>query len=92
MNHFKNALSEAASLTDAGMERLLPLAEGLEVQVLEAMRYSCFAGGKRLRPFLVLASADLFKRFQNVLGARRCCGRNGSHLFPYSRRPTGHGR
>ncbi|MDG2032612.1 MAG: polyprenyl synthetase family protein [Rhodospirillales bacterium] len=42
------------------MDRLIPLADGAEVQVLEAMRYSCFAGGKRLRPFLVLASADLF--------------------------------
>ncbi len=60
MSHFTNALAEAASLTNAGMDRLLPLADGLEVQVLEAMRYSCFAGGKRLRPFLVLASADLF--------------------------------
>ena len=61
MSHFKDALSEAASLTDAGMNRLLPLANGPEAQVLEAMRYSCFAGGKRLRPFLVLASSDLFK-------------------------------
>ena len=60
MSHFTNALAEAASLTNEGMDRLLPLADGLEVQVLEAMRYSCFAGGKRLRPFLVLASADLF--------------------------------
>ena len=60
MSHFTNALAEAASLTNEGMDRLLPLADGLEVQVLEAMRYSCLAGGKRLRPFLVLASADLF--------------------------------
>ena len=60
MSQFTNALSEAASLTNAGMDRLLPLAHGLEVRVLEAMRYACFAGGKRLRPFLVLTSADLF--------------------------------
>ncbi len=60
MSSFKDALSEAASLTEAGMDRLIPMAGGLEHQVLEAMRYSCFAGGKRLRPFLVFASADLF--------------------------------
>ena len=60
MSHFKDALSEAASVTNAGMDRLLPVADGPEIQVLEAMRYSCFAGGKRLRPFLVLASSDLF--------------------------------
>jgi len=58
---FKDTLTEVASLTEAAMDRLIHQADGPEVQVLEAMRYSCFAGGKRLRPFLVLASADLFK-------------------------------
>ena len=61
MTSFKDTLTEVASLTEAAMDRLIHQADGPEVQVLEAMRYSCFAGGKRLRPFLVLASADLFK-------------------------------
>ncbi len=60
MSYFKDALLEVAGITEAGMARLMPEADGPEVQVLEAMRYSCFAGGKRLRPFLVIASADLF--------------------------------
>ena len=60
MSSFKDALSEAASLTEESMNRLIPRADGPEAKVLKAMRYSCFAGGKRLRPFLVLASADLF--------------------------------
>jgi farnesyl diphosphate synthase len=33
---------------------------GLEARVFEAMRYAALAPGKRLRPFLVLASAQLF--------------------------------
>jgi farnesyl diphosphate synthase len=33
---------------------------GLHARVQEAMRYATFAGGKRLRPFLVLNSARLF--------------------------------
>ncbi len=33
---------------------------GLEARVFEAMRYAALAPGKRLRPFLVLASARLF--------------------------------
>jgi farnesyl diphosphate synthase len=34
--------------------------DGLEARVFEAMRYSALAPGKRLRPFLVLAGAQLF--------------------------------
>ncbi len=43
------------------MDRLLPLTDGGEARVIEAMRYSSLGGGKRLRAFFVLASATLFK-------------------------------
>ena len=58
-------LSQALSATAKAIERkldvLLPVPEGPEGRVVDAMRYALFAGGKRLRPFLVLASADLFE-------------------------------
>jgi farnesyl diphosphate synthase len=57
---FSIALADAARLTDAVLERLIPLPPGLEARVFEAMRYAAIAPGKRLRPFLVLASAHLF--------------------------------
>jgi farnesyl diphosphate synthase len=57
---FPDALSRAAELTDAALDRLLIVPPGLEARVYEAMRYSALAPGKRLRPFLVLASARLF--------------------------------
>src|SRR5690349_4953363 len=57
---FGEALSEAAELTDAVLDRLLKVPAGPEARVFEAMRYSALAPGKRLRPFLVLASAQLF--------------------------------
>ncbi len=57
---FPKALEEAAKLTDAALERLLVVPLGLEARVYDAMRYSALAPGKRLRPFLVLASANLF--------------------------------
>jgi len=57
---FPKALKEAARLTDAALERLLVVPLGLEARVYDAMRYSALAPGKRLRPFLVLASANLF--------------------------------
>ena len=54
------ALAAAARKVDEVLERLLPKPHGLHARVHEAMRYATFAGGKRLRPFLVLNSASLF--------------------------------
>ncbi len=63
---FPAALAQAAQMTDAALENLLVVPPDLEAQVYQAMRYSALAPGKRLRPFLVLASAQLFGV------ARRC--------------------
>ena len=63
---FPKALEEAAKLTDATLKRLLVAPPDLETRVYDAMRYSALAPGKRMRPFLVLASASLFGV------ARRC--------------------
>ena len=43
---------------DAALERFLPVAPACPRRVSEAMRYSLFAGGKRLRPILALAAAE----------------------------------
>jgi geranylgeranyl diphosphate synthase type II len=53
----KAYLSRRRDLVDAALERLLP-AEESGGRILEAMRYSLFAGGKRLRPILCLAGAE----------------------------------
>lgn len=50
----------AAEGVEAMLELLLPKPHGPQHRVHEAMRYAVFAGGKRLRPFLVLSCADLF--------------------------------
>ena len=57
---FEEALAHSASLTDSLLERVLLVPPGLEARVYEAMRYAALGPGKRLRPFLVLASARLF--------------------------------
>ncbi|MBV9046544.1 MAG: polyprenyl synthetase family protein [Alphaproteobacteria bacterium] len=54
------ALAAASKTVDAALDHLLPKPHGLHARVHEAMRYATFAGGKRLRPFLVLSSAKLF--------------------------------
>src|SRR5215472_12478544 len=55
-----DALATAAKTVDAVLEQVLPKPHGPQGRVQEAMRYATFAGGKRLRPFLVLHSARLF--------------------------------
>jgi farnesyl diphosphate synthase len=42
------------------MDRLLPGGPEPELKLFQAMRYAVLSGGKRLRPFFVVASADLF--------------------------------
>lgn len=54
------AIQDSASAVTSEIDRLLPLQEGMGGRLTEAMRYSALAGGKRLRPFLVVASAELF--------------------------------
>jgi len=49
-------LREAVAATGACLEQLLPTPAGLEARLHEAMRYSVFAGGKRLRPALFVAT------------------------------------
>jgi len=44
---------------ETGLDSLLPAANARPARLHEAMRYSLQAGGKRLRPVLVLAAADL---------------------------------
>ena len=45
---------------DAALERLLPPESALPSSIHTAMRYSVFAGGKRIRPILCLETARIF--------------------------------
>jgi geranylgeranyl diphosphate synthase type II len=55
-------LTRARARVDAALEHYLPKAPDCPPLVSEAMRYSVFAGGKRLRPMLTLAAADAVAR------------------------------
>jgi farnesyl diphosphate synthase len=57
---FEESLAESAQAVNELLERLLPLEDLPEARLLEAMRYATLAGGKRIRPSLVLAGAQLF--------------------------------
>jgi geranylgeranyl diphosphate synthase type II len=53
-------LEEQRVHVDAELERLLPPAGQYPTSIHQAMRYSVFAGGKRLRPILCLETGRLF--------------------------------
>lgn len=48
------------SRIDAWLNRLLPTSQDSPAIIHEAMRYSLFAGGKRLRPILTIATGEIF--------------------------------
>jgi geranylgeranyl pyrophosphate synthase len=55
-------LHAARAAVNAALERHLPQPPACPAIVADAMRYSLFAGGKRLRPVLTLAAADAVTR------------------------------
>ena len=65
----KAYLQERREKVEKALTLILPELEGPSADVVRAMRYSLFAGGKRLRPILCIAGAE-------ALGA------DGSHVMP----------
>jgi geranylgeranyl diphosphate synthase, type II len=51
-------LQESSAAVNAALDRFLPKAKTKPSTIHTAMRYSLFAGGKRLRPVLCLAAAE----------------------------------
>jgi geranylgeranyl diphosphate synthase, type II len=54
----KTYLKDRCSLVDGALDRVLPKADDLPVSLHKSMRYSVFAGGKRIRPILMLAACE----------------------------------
>ncbi len=64
MNDFVNFLADIRPAIDETLDRLLPTEATPPTKLHEAMRYSVFAGGKRIRPALVALAGE-------ALGASR---------------------
>lgn len=60
MNGFDHNLSRTALDVERVLDRVLPKPQGPEADLLEAVRYASLAGGKRLRPFLLVSAAEMF--------------------------------
>lgn len=67
---FKTYLSHKKEIIDRHLDEHLPSELTTPSKIHEAMRYSVFAGGKRLRPILTLAAAEA------------CGGPESNALFP----------
>ncbi len=56
--NLKEYIAHCNTLVEAELDRLLPSKDTVPVTIHQAMRYSIFAGGKRLRPVLCIAAAQ----------------------------------
>ncbi len=60
MAAFEDRIKETAALVESALDGFLPRRSGPLGRVVDAMRHGALDGGKRLRPFLVIAAADMF--------------------------------
>ncbi|HEX4951011.1 MAG TPA: farnesyl diphosphate synthase [Blastocatellia bacterium] len=63
---------QQSARTEQWLDRLLPAATQAPATIHEAMRYSIFAGGKRLRPALVIATGEVFDAQEQALLPTAC--------------------
>ncbi|MBN4062773.1 MAG: farnesyl-diphosphate synthase [Alkaliphilus sp.] len=76
---FKEQLSEYGKIINRNLSSYMEIPSKENRKLIEAMKYSLFAGGKRLRPILVLATYDMFDSRANN---RR--SENYSFVMPYA--------
>ena len=60
MSGIQSYFKQTVLMTDKWLDRLLPNIETAPTIIHEAMRYSIFAGGKRLRPILAISTGKLY--------------------------------
>jgi len=78
--NFKKFLEDKKNNIDKALDEYLPSEEKSPSIIHKAMRYSVFGGGKRIRPILTLATAELFgKDTESVIKA--ACGIELIHTF-----------
>ncbi|KXU37865.1 polyprenyl synthetase [Cephaloticoccus primus] len=64
-------LARYTAQIEQGLDALLPTASTRPARLHEAMRYAVLGGGKRLRPILTLAAAELFDEHTHLTGGQR---------------------
>lgn len=67
MTDIESFLSDVRAAVDEALERLIPDARTEPAQLHKAIRWSVFAGGKRVRPAIVFAAGEAFDADWNTL-------------------------
>lgn len=76
----KDILNAKLKIIDGALEQYLPKEKNCQDIIFESMRYSVFAGGKRLRPILMLAACEFANgRIEDVLPF--CCAIEMIHTY-----------
>ena len=78
--NFEEQLKENVARVKTAVRKYLPAEEGFQKTLLEAMNYSMLAGGKRLRPLLMMKTYEMFGGRSQ--GDRAFYGRNGDDSYP----------
>ena len=65
-------LTQAHAIVDAELDRLLPGETAAPGKIHQAIRWSVFAGGKRFRPILLLATGETFGARTETLLSTAC--------------------
>lgn len=77
---FREYLKEQQKLVDAALDRLVPPEDAAPETIHRAMRYSLFAGGKRIRPILCLEAARAVAG-DALCGERAACALELVHTY-----------
>lgn len=70
--NIKEYFKGKSALVDKWLDRLLPAESESPSTIHQAMRYSIFAGGKRLRPILTIATGEIFGASEEQLLPAAC--------------------
>jgi farnesyl diphosphate synthase len=74
------ALARIAGDVDAAFDALLPVPPDARAKLVEAMRYAAIGGGKRLRPLLLCATAEMYGVARDA-AVRAGCAIEAIHVY-----------
>ena len=68
----KSSLARVQQDIDSAFDAYLPVSDDSRARLVEAMRHATIGGGKRVRPLLVVAVADLYRVDRSAAIAAGC--------------------
>jgi farnesyl diphosphate synthase len=76
----KRAFERVQREVDVAFDALLPIPEDARARLIEAMRYAAIGGGKRVRPLLLVATADIYGVARDS-AVRAACAIEAIHAY-----------